>query len=308
MKAILLSDGHLLWEKPVSRIDDVKSVQFIKWGFVLEYAHINKCIILQAGDFFNRPRSWYLLPEVMKLLKKHREVPIYCVFGQHDTYMYSEKTREATSLGIVEIADMVHVLGNKPVLENGVDLYGCSYGQEVPKVKKDRTRIPAILVIHAPIAEKALWPGQQYMDATDFIKKHEEFDVILCGDIHQSFRLRYKGRWIVNTGPLIRREATLYNFAHRPGFFVYDSVDESMAWMEIPHRPAEEVLSRMHLEYEKEGESILNEFIASISSADIDEGADFIDNLWKFVKKNKIKRSVTDLLAEVVDGHSASKE
>jgi DNA repair exonuclease SbcCD nuclease subunit len=304
MKLLLLSDGHLLWDKPQGRIDDVRETQFDKWRFILQTAALENAIILQAGDFFNRPRSWYLLPEVMYLLKEYK-VPIYCVFGQHDTYMYSEKTRRATSLGILEAADMVNILSDKPFYtaeQLSAAIYGCSYGQEIPKIEPPFREFFTVLVIHAPIAEHAEWPGQNYMDAETFATSHPEYDLILCGDIHRRFCIKWDrgAKWIVNTGPLIRKESTVYNFTHKPGFYIFDTTkNEDPKWVEIPHRPAEEVLSRAHLDYEKEGDAVLKDFISSINNPDIKEEADFIEILWSLVRANNIKQSVIDSLSEV---------
>lgn len=309
MKLAELSDGHLLWDKPVARLDDVRETQFIKFAFVLAYCAERGISLLQAGDLFNRPRSWYLLPEVMDLLNRYK-VMIYCVFGQHDTYMYSEKTRSATSLGILEKAGMVKILSRDPIhlkgdqagAQSDVFLYGASYGQMLPVPEEGRAGIN-IGVLHAPIAAQALYPGQNYMDATAFIKEHVGYDMILCGDIHQKFMKVWKGRWIVNSGPMIRKEATAYNFQHHPGFFVYDTLSgDPPEWVEIPHAPAEQVLSRTHIEYEEEATTMLDEFVGSIVETDLSAEANFIDNLWLLVHQNNVPQSVVDLLSDITGG------
>jgi hypothetical protein len=123
--------------------------------------------------------------------------------------------------------------------------------------------------------------------------------LILCGDIHQKFQKTIKGRWIVNSGPLLRKEASVYNFSHHPGFFIYNLVKEKMDWVEIPHRPAEEVLTRAHIDYDQETLSVLDEFIGTIGDQREMAGSDFVENLWEFVKQNKIDQSVVDILSEV---------
>ena len=304
MKFLLLSDTHLLWHKPVGRIDDTKETQFGKWNFILDYASKNKYTILEAGDFFNANRSWYLLPEVMDMLKKYH-IEIFCCYGQHDTYLYNEKTRAATSLGILEKAGLVHILDEKFYQRQEIEdklrcnIYGCSYGQKVPKIKnKDCFNI---LIIHAPIAEKALYPNQNYLDATTFLKENE-FDLIVAGDIHQKYAVRYENRWIVNSGPLIRKEASAYNFLHSPGFYIFDTKKiDPPEFIEVPHRSAEEVLSRNHIDAEKESDNLLNDFVSSILDINVEEGISFAENLWNFVKENKIERSVVDLLSEVIN-------
>jgi hypothetical protein len=140
------------------------------------------------------------------------------------------------------------------------------------------------------------------MDALTYLKENSGYDLILCGDIHQKFCFSYKGRHIVNAGPMIRKEATAYNFLHKPGFFVYDTDTQLMPeWVEIPHAPADQVLSRTHIDYDAEAITVLDEFIGSIVDSDLSMEANFIDNLWLFVQKNKIEKPVVDILSEIVN-------
>jgi len=62
MKFALLSDLHLLWQNPVARLDNLVEVQFDKLSHVLGWCGNNDAILLQAGDFNDRPRSWMGLP------------------------------------------------------------------------------------------------------------------------------------------------------------------------------------------------------------------------------------------------------
>lgn len=309
MNLILLSDTHLLWDKPIARLDDLHQTQFIKLKFIFDYAEGTNSKIIIAGDVFNKPRSWNLLPEMTDFLKKY-DIEIFSVYGQHDTYMYSIETRDKTNLGVLAKAGLVRILEGQSLSLNGgltkeqkTDFYGVSYGQDIPKIKnKDCFNI---LVIHAPIAAKALYPNQQYIDALTFLKENP-FDLIVAGDIHQKYMFEYEGRYICNSGPLLRKEASIYNFSHKPGFWFVNIEDlanhkDVPVFVEIPHRPAEEILSRTHLDYEKESESVLNEFISSISNTKIEEGVSFVDNLWRFVKENNIEKPVVDLLSEVIN-------
>ena len=314
MNFIALSDSHLLWHKPQARIDDIRLTQWQKWSFMLQYATDTGSSILEAGDFFNANRSWYLLPEIMDLLKKYG-VPIYCVFGQHDTYLYNEKTRAATSLGILEKAGMVKILDDNPTFTSSPDpvvIYGSSFGQSIHDPKSDPPEIGnffKILVIHASIAEFAMYPNQKYMDALTFLKDNP-FGLIVAGDIHQKFIKSYDGRYIVNSGPLIRKEATAYNFNHHPGFFTFNTNTPDIApqFIEVPHRPAEEVLTRSHIEYEKEADSILDSFISAVENPEIDDGVEIVENIWAFVKKNNIEQSVVDIIAETINKHAGREE
>jgi len=302
VKLILLSDPHLLSQNPVARKDNLVEVQFEKFEYVLDYAERNEASLLIAGDFCDKPRSWHLLPRIIEMLRSKR-VTVYAVYGQHDTYLYSEATRDATNLGVLAKSGIVTILGKKPIvlgkIHSGlpmIRIYGCHHGEKVPKTKKIGLNI---LVVHAPIALKPLWSGQHYMDAEDYLDKHKSFDLILCGDIHRKFLERDENRLICNTGPMLRKTAEEYSFEHKPGFFVYDTVDRSIDWEEISHKKAASVLSRDHIEDPKEVRYMLDDFIDEMSK-DIKIDTDLVKNIYSFIEANDIAQEVQDLLAEVM--------
>lgn len=297
-KIVLLSDVHLSVENSRSRLDDVKVTGFKKFQFVLDWAASSKSAILQAGDLGMGPRNWDLLAEMMDTFMVDDE--FYGIYGQHDTYLYSEETRDATMLGALIAAGMVRLLGKTPLDIKEYKVYGCSYNQEIP-TPDEKSKDHNVLVIHAPIAEKALFDGHKYMDAGRFLDVHRGYRIILCGDIHQRFIIEKKGRYIVNAGPMIRREATEYNFHHHPGFWVWDAKEENMDWVEIPHKPADKVLTRDHIELEEYRSEKLDEFIKSVKGDMIDDKVSFMTNLWAFIKENSIDQKVVDIIAKIVE-------
>ncbi len=301
MKLVLLSDIHLLWDKPRARLDDAKETQLRKLEFVLEYADRNGGIILQSGDIFDSPRSYRVLGSAIALFRKHCHTKIYSVFGQHDTYLYNENTRSHTSLGILEVAKLVQVLGPQPAFIQGIcRLWGCSYGASIPAA--DNKYDLKILVIHAMISAGPMWVGQQdYSVAKDFLKKHKRYDLTLCGDAHQKFLFKDGKRIICNSGPLLRREASKEMWEHKPGFWVYDTETQDIEWVEIPHEPAEKVLTRAHIEDRQEMSQMLKEFIEAIKIG-VPKGLSLRDNLLRLMQDSDIESEVRAILSEVTNG------
>ncbi|KKK99110.1 hypothetical protein LCGC14_2636050 [marine sediment metagenome] len=315
MKFILLSDLHLSWENSMARMDDLQKVQFEKLRFVLDWSKENGDVpILQAGDFFDSPRGYYILSKVVSVLNGYETFDkdlIHCVYGQHDTYLYSDATRNSTNLGILNEVDLVHVLGVSFFGENNnVIVMGKSYGQEDNKSEWSYIESPdvkvetKILVIHAPITNAPLWKGHDITHADKFLEEHKEFDLILCGDIHKSFIIERKGRFIVNCGPMLRREATEYNFVHAPHFILYDTEEKSVQQIVIPHEPAEKVLSRDHIEQKEQTEVMLEDFIKMVKETtpglEAKNSVSFTDSLWAFIKENEIEQEVVDILSKVM--------
>ena len=309
---VLLSDLHLSWDNPVARRDNVREVQFGKLSYVFDWAKSNGAMVLQAGDFFDRPRSWRLLAQVMDFLKQYPTVPVFCVYGQHDLYMRSEEARDSTSLGLLQKAGLIRVLDLQRFRVGRLVLYGASWGvswkqaigrlQEVGRVEGIRQ----ILVIHAPIAREALFKGHEYI-AADRVLKESPFDLVLCGDIHRMMMTGKKEgsrkKWLVNTGPVVRRTAEVYNFTHRPCFFVYDVEEGEVVMYEIPHRPADEVLSREHLvdEYDLVREDLLDEFIQAVQRMEV-KGVDFMTLLKERLGMEDVTGGIKKVMKEVIGG------
>ena len=301
MKIVGLSDIHLLAKNPIARLDDLTVTQFEKLKYVLDWAYENKAKVVQAGDFFHRPRSWTLLPKVIDLLYYY-SVTIYCVYGQHDTYFYNERTRESTSLGILEKIGYTHCLDSVMLRDEkeGVDFYGASWGEDIP-IPKDKNTVN-ILAVHAPISTEPLFPDHQYTSAKRFFDKHHHYDLIICGDIHRKFTVRNgEGtQWLINTGPMLRMTADEYNFTHKPEFVVYDTDTGKIEWHVIPHKESSEVLTRQHIEKITESSEMLKEFVQNLKESSNITGHDLKENIQRYLKENPQEKGVTDILAEVM--------
>lgn len=290
MKLIFLSDIHLLDQNPEARMDNLVEIQFQKLDYIFRYASDNSAPIIQGGDFFDKARSWHLLPKMISLINKY-DVEIFSVFGQHDTIYHNLSFRHETTLGVLASIGLVTVLGPDPYwISDRVHLYGCSWGEKVPVVND--TAAYNILAIHAPISDSRIFPRQQYTDASRFLTNNPDYTLVLCSDIHKSFyHRRPGGREIFNTGPLLRKTADLYNFRHKPQFYIKETSSKTVGtWHEIPHRPAEEILSREHIESDPEKIEFnlddLTRKIKDISRENISAAYNFKDNLRALSKES----------------------
>lgn len=298
MKIVLMSDLHLIAKTPNNRCDDILHDQWKKLEFVLSYCKKNQIYhLLQAGDFFDIPRNWETLHQTISLLQKYPSVKIYCVEGQHDRYMRNEDTVTNISL--------LHRLGFITLLKNSIHfgkfvLHGINFEDDMNIDKAlDEIELSAddynILVIHAPISDAPLFPGHEFSKANLLIKKHKEFDLILCGDIHKSFLEYFKGRAIVNTGSMIRRERNKYNETHTPKFMVVDLTNSVLTWESIPHNPFVKAFSQQEIIIESE---VLKEFVEAILSPVSDE-MDIFKRIERFINENSIDNEIHKIIMEV---------
>ena len=302
MKFLLLSDLHILFNQPVGRLDNTHKVQLKKLKFVFEHAWKEGLPIIAAGDIFDAPRSWRLLSVYIDFFKYwvlEKGISFYTVRGQHDVYMYNEETNDRTTLGVLAKMGLVTILSSVPLILDNVSIYGTSYGQEIPKINSPDTL--NILVIHAPILQKRIWHGQKgHNYADEFLKEHPEFDLILCGDIHQKFLFQDGDRIICNAGCMIRKSVAQWE--HEPGFYIYDTESRKIDWEVIPHDPPELVMSREHLDKVNQKNEMLEEFIATVKKRETGEGASFKDILLQVLEDNKIEAPVRKVISEVMEG------
>ena len=139
MKFIILADLHLTGNTPIARLDNIEETWKRKLKFILDYASKNKMPILVGGDFFDKPRDWKTLSEFLKFIADYPDVSIRSIWGQHDMYLYSAD-RYSTSLGVLINSGLVRELKDRyPNMGwvfkgfSNLAIYGCSWGQEIPK-------------------------------------------------------------------------------------------------------------------------------------------------------------------------------
>jgi len=316
MHFLLLSDIHARSDSPICRTDDISKAFISKFEFILRYAEKENAIILHAGDLFDTPRSLRTLYNIMTLLNKYSSVGFYGVLGgkSHDSYLYSTDLTGVT-WGLLQEAGKIKRLTDKAVEvrekeltgckgPSFVNLYGASYGEEVPKAEDPKSF--NILAIHKEISMNKMFRTQERYYAPKFLGDNPDYNLIICADIHQKFMYKApSGRIILNSGPLLRLEAD--EASHEPGFFVYDTEMKKVDWVNVPHEPAENVISREHLIKKEEMDTMLEGFVKAIKEDSQGMGLSFQDNLSAFIKENEIEEEVRMILSRTMQGDRKDK-
>ncbi len=299
-----LSDPHLSSQQPKARLDKVVDTQYVKLAYLLHKINVadkyNDAYLFISGDMFDRPRDWYLLPTAILLLRKYK-VKVFAVFGQHDTYMYNKTTRQNTSLGILEAAGLVTILGKEPVQLNDWLVYGCNYGQDIPKPEFPRNK--NLLLVHKEISPHKI-PNVSTLDPYYIMRRNKGFNLIHCGDIHREFKVTDGKKYCFNTGPMVRREATLYNIEdHHPCYFTFDTDENEIKRRKLPADPGEQVLSREHIEQEEATRNFLDNFIEQVESDDEYDSADLINVINSLIDAidNNLQDKVRDIISAVIE-------
>jgi len=312
---IMVSDIHLTSTQPPGRLDDAAKTCLRKFEWLLNCARQNRAVLITAGDMFDKPRDWYLLPEIARLLRDY-SVTVLTVYGQHDSYMRSRENRPATTLGVLAKAGLVYILGSEPIytpwlalqpsgpkwVEGQWEIYGAGWEEAVPTPAPSDNK--KILVRHAPISTEPIYVDHQYIDAMQTLEQLKQFDIILCGDIHRSFHIQKGHRHILNTGPVFRYKADEYNMKiHSPSFIALDMFTGGVEWFEIPHEPAENVLTRDHIPQVDQTDIMIG-FMDLLVRASMDKETRVV-NIARAVqialRNPDVPRDVADLMRDVMD-------
>ena len=298
MKIICLSDVHLTSSNPVGRKDNLTVAQWNKLRFVLSYAKKHDAIVVQAGDFFNRARDWNVLYKMIEMLRKF-SVPVLSIFGQHDQYFRSSTSNNATTMGILAGLGLITLLhSDRRTSYGGVDIYGCHWGEKLPAIEVDKDR-KNMLVIHAPISPEKLFPKHLIIKPKKMLKRYRQFDLILCGDVHRHFFYAIDDRYLINTGPMLRMEAIEYNFRHIPNFFVYDKDRlKKIKEVVIPHKPADDALTRTHIDDEQ---VFINEEKLDILAQAVKQRFGKVSkiNIPRLIEKHKFSKRMRKVISEL---------
>jgi len=240
MNFILISDPHITSRIPRGRIGDPLKDAKAKLKFIFDLSlRLRNAPIICAGDLFDTPRDITALFTFLTLKNKYPKTLFFTVYGQHDLYFRNKNV--VTNIGILEKTNSAIVLGKKPYKLKGVNLYGCSWREDIPKVKESKET--NILSIHAPVYLNALFPGHSFIRLKEFRRKVKDFNLTICGDIHRNFMEKKKGKIVCNTGPLMRLESSDFMRKHNPRVYVYNSSSE-IGEVEIPCKPWFEVLRK----------------------------------------------------------------
>jgi len=230
LRILLLSDTHYRSTSPVGRIDDFRKAQRNKWRRVRKAAEENAVdYVLQAGDLWNMPNP------PIELIKEFLVVanfgtPLLTILGQHDMYMRS-LSLDNTANGLLQHLGIVKILSETGFYEQSTFIAGVSYGGDLEKARDALRASKAsykILVIHAMIGDKPLYPGHDITKASGFLKKVKEADLILTGDYHYPYYHEHEGRVILNTGCLMRMTRDDRDMNRRPHYYILNTITRKL--------------------------------------------------------------------------------
>jgi DNA repair exonuclease SbcCD nuclease subunit len=292
MKFLITGDWHYTDKTPTCRIDDYPTVLKNKIKATVNFAKRDGVTaILQPGDLTDTPfLNYSAYRELYSLLDCG--IPIYTVYGQHDLRY---RNRGNTPLDALQDSLDSFQVSKKANFGN-VYIHSVSYGEEIPKPKLDVFNILLIhkMIINVPEAE---WQ-EDYDLGIDFLTK-SKYDLVVSGDNHKSFMVKHKKQHLFNCGSLMR--STIDQIDHQPCFYSFDTDTRTYEQYCLPITRWQTTFDLEKKVKEEERNEHMESFVSGLSGHK-DMGLNFEDNLYMYLKKNKIDDVVVDIIKRNMEG------
>ena len=312
MRLVVVGDSHIRFKAPINRCDaSFFDTQFAKWIRVFRIAqNVGAKFILQPGDLFDHPRAAEFVYSRYIQALKDNNLTVLSVMGQHDSYHhdYTGDTIERTAMGVMKSAGVVKILPNdpnEPLQIEDVKIWGAAFGQEPPDVPKASLngRYTNILVAHASVGDKRLYPGHQLVSPPRFARANSGFHFMLLGDYHYPYEWESNGRRLANAGCMVRLTVHKRDTKRWPRCGVWDSKTNEIRWTDLGALPPEEVFKGSSI---KRQAIPLEEFLQRLKQSG-SIGVSFEDNLEAIMNERSTSRAVRSAVAEALE-HTQAEE
>jgi DNA repair exonuclease SbcCD nuclease subunit len=263
---ILTADWHLRGDVPTARTDRQTYLhsQSAKRDYIFALAIRLGIPILIAGDIGHKP-EWpnWLLTSFINVVLANKGLRILAIPGQHDLPEHRLDQWQNSGVGVLAAAGAIEMLVEpfNNVTMNDVQIDTAPFGVKPPEWDGG-VEGRNILVCHTLLSDRKDDPnGGEYADP--FIKRHDMYDLILCGDNHRTFAKQYRNTLLLSPGSLMRMSAD--QMGHRPACFLWYAEGNIVRPMYLPI--IEGVVSREHIEVVKAKEERLSAFTERLKGA-----------------------------------------
>lgn len=276
--AILCADLHFRDSQPICRTDDYFVAQRKKIEFLKELCiEINNpdLLVLCAGDVFHKARS---SKQLETFLLENILFRIHTIPGNHDLPEHNLNNLDDSSLGIMQAAGKNITVYETPLEKMYiVEIKNRKIGL-IHKLTHNETPVTAGETIISYSAKKLL-------------KDFPELDIIVTGDNHQSFTVKYKNRLLINPGSLMRMTADQID--HQPCVYLYYADDNTVDRVYIPIE--KNVISRVHIEKDEQYNKRLESYISAMNEQ-YEVSLSFTKNIEAYFKANEVREPVKEII------------
>jgi exonuclease SbcD len=299
MKLLITGDWHYTDKTPDCRIDDYQAALHDKIDQIFQISEEEDVdYILQAGDMTDTPfLSYSTFITFSNILHKNKKRKC-TVYGQHDLRYRNKGNTPLDALadrGLVYIMDSE---GETPICFPDITIYGCSFGEQHPKIKDpDKFNI---LILHQLIlsTQERDWQKEQILHSA--LLKNSEFDLIVSGDNHKPFILSNEDingnphKLLVNCGSLMR--SSIEQVDHEPFVVIFD-LDEDLKPRKIflKIKPWQEVFDLERKVKQEEINENLEAYAEGLKEQK-DMGLDYKANLIAHMQANNVEKPIEDIV------------
>jgi DNA repair exonuclease SbcCD nuclease subunit len=301
--AILCTDLHIRETTPECRLDDFMKTQTRKHKWLRELQEKHNAPILVAGDVFN---YWKPSPWLLSWTLRNLSDGIIAIPGQHDLPAHNLENIEKSGIQVLYDAGKIRLLTEPsvwPLHLNGLHpnykginsgICGFPWGTEIGGISPLYDYMLAI--IHYGVYQRTPhYPGAENTGGTarSIIKKMPGFNLIVSGDNHLTFTERTREQLLVNPGSFMRTTAAQAD--HKPCVFLWYAEANTVEQVFVPIEDG--VISREHIDKVEERDERLEAFISKLDH-NIEITISFQENMRNYLAKNKISKSVSDIIWE----------
>lgn len=278
--AILSGDWHLQETVPIARKDDFYEKQFSKLTFIYSLQKHHDCPILLSGDLFD---YWKPTPMLLSKTMEHLPKDIYTIYGNHDLPQHNLDLAYKCGIRVLERA------GKLKVLE------GTHWNQKPESNLVINSQ--KILIWHTMTYQgKKPWPDCTDPKGATLLRKYPKYDLILTGHNHKPFVEKHEGRLLVNPGSIFRLSSDQIN--HNPRVYLWYADTNTVEAVFLPIE--KNVISRKHIEIKEKRDERIDAFVTGLNT-DWKAKMSFEENIERFRKKNKIKKSIMSIIYEAIN-------
>jgi predicted phosphodiesterase len=270
---VLCSDLHIRADSPICRTDDFQRAMFIKLVCIFDMCRSYDIPFLCGGDIGHRSQwpNW-LLERFMALAGG---VTIISALGQHDLPGHNLGELERSACGVLQRAGVVSF--------NSHEMHG--HQVRISHFGEGRLQRGGehVLITHRMVIDiKEDYPDQQADDAVALMKLVPNVRLILTGDNHKPFVVKYGDQLLVNPGSMMRMTAAQAN--HKPRVYLWDAQKNVVKPVYLPIE--EGVVDRTHIDSDAARDERMRSFTERVKM-DYDDGVDFVDELNHYLKTNR---------------------
>lgn len=301
--AIFCADLHLSLTPPIWRLAEPDWFAAMKrlLNEIRDLQEKYNCLVICAGDIFDR---WNSLPELINFALEYLPDKMIAIPGQHDLplHIYNDMQKSAYWT-LVKAGKIQNILSDFHVKIGQMVLHGFPFGFPITPLAKEweGDRLPAI---HIAVVHEYVWvDGYSYPNAPIENRLHNTtgrhkwmgYDIIIYGDNHLGFSTCIGQTSIFNCGTLMRRKSDEIKYEPQVGLLLSSGKIE-----------------QYHLDISKDKYLDIQDSLGTETSLDMkafiqeleklgDTDLDFHDAMKQYLKKNKVKESVCNIILKAME-------